>query len=211
MFLSATRPSKRLVSTWYILNWLFLIHNQWSYWHFIISLFRLGKCNCRCFDLLTFEKDFWGFALLCFMVPSLTLHVFELYTFKFHVFDPYSFISKFCPYISKPYTLKHHVFEPYIYYSKPCSLIFKSHFFKPYLMGFLYFFNLVLTTSNLCLQNICSISIMLMQCVLNQTSWQTYKNNSCNRKLSCKAIKKKQSEPNNQDQIMWTEYPKLEG
>ena len=34
-----------------------------------------------------------------------------------------------------------------------------------------------------------------MRCVSKQVSWQTYKNNGCDMKLSCRAIKKRQSGP----------------
>ena len=52
---------------------------------------------------------------------------------------------------------------------------------------------------------------MSLQRILKHINWRIYKNNGCDMKLSCRAIEKKQLEPNNQDQIIWTEHLKLEG
>ena len=87
----------------------------------------------------------------------------------------------------------------------------RFHHFEPHFIGSLHFFDLVFIASGPCFQNTCPISVISMQRVLKWASWQIYKNNGYDMKLSCKAIERRQSELNNQNQIIWTKHLELKG
>ena len=138
----------------------------------------LSKCNCRCLALFAFEKNFWGFVFpsLAFIVPSLAI-IYLNSTFRawFSLFQALHFQAS-------------HLWASF----------FGFHHFKPHPIGFLHFFNPDLTIPDPCFRNTCPISVMPMWRVFKQASWRNYKNNSCDMKLSCRAIKKRQSRPENQ-------------
>ena len=120
-----------------------------------------------------------------------------------------SYISKPCSHISEPHS---HVFGHHFLGSiffEPYFVVFKSHFFKYHIISSLHLFNLVIIAPDPCFWNTGLILVMSMQCVSKQASWLIYKDNSCDIKFSCRAIKRKQSELDNPDQITRIEYPRL--
>lgn len=80
--------------------------------------------------------------------------------------------------------------------------LFRFHHFESHLVNFLYFFDLDSIILDPCLQNICLVSLISMQCILKPTSWQIYKDNVNNIKLNCKAKKKRQSNIKNYGKIL---------
>ena len=62
------------------------------------------------------------------------------------------------------------------------------------------------------LRNICPVlATSVVRRVSKRASWRTYKDNVSGIKLGCRAIEKRQSEPESQDQMIRTEYPGLDG
>ena len=104
---------------------------------------------------------------------------------------------------ASPFELDFHFFEPCphisgSYISKSHSHVYKPHSFGPHLINSLYFFDPDLAILGPCFWNTCPISVIPMQRILKWASWRTYKDNGCNMKLSCRAIKKRQLGPKNQ-------------
>ena len=104
---------------------------------------------------------------------------------------------------ASPSKLDFHFFKPCSHISgshisKSRSHVYKPHSFEPHLIDFLYFFDPDSIVLGSCFRNTCPISVMPMQRVLKRASWQTYKDNGCNIKLSCWAIEIRQSGPENQ-------------
>ena len=102
-----------------------------------------------------------------------------------HIFEPY------------PPSLNFHGSEPCFHVSKPCS-----HVFGPHFVGSLDFFDLDHTAVDLCLRNICPVTLTL-GCVLRRASWRTYKDNVSDMKLGCKNIKRRYLGRDNMDWASW--------
>lgn len=106
-------------------------------------------------------------------------HFFELCIFEPLVFAPCSYISKPCFSILSP------TFWVWLSF-------FWVYLFKPYPVGFLYFFDPNLTSPDLCLRKIYLVfTTVVVRRVLKQSSWQTYKSNVSSIELNCMAIRRK--------------------
>ena len=124
-----------------------------------------------------------------------------------HVSEPRSHV--FEPHVSAPCF---HVFEPHAFEPRVFESFFGPHSFGPHLVDSLYFFDPDPAPPDSRLRNICPVlATSVVRRVLKQASWRTYKDNGSGMKLSCRAIERRRSEPDNQDQIIRTEHPGLEG
>ena len=96
--------------------------------------------------------------------------------------------------------------------SKPRFHFSEPHSFKPHPVGSLHFFDPDHAPPDPRLRNICPVlTTLVVRRVLKRASWRTYKDNSSGMKLSCRAIERRRSEPENQSQIIRTEHSGLEG
>ena len=106
------------------------------------------------------------------------------------------------PHVSEP---RPHVFEPHV--SEPRSHVyepysFELHSFGPHLVGSLHFFDPDPTAPDSCLRNIRPVlATSVVRRISKRASRRTYKDNVNGMKLGCRAIERRLSEPDNQDQV----------
>ena len=133
----------------------------------------------------TFSSVAFTFSSLAFTVPNLAI----MFPSLVLTYSSFTVPSLALIYLTLPSKLDSCSFEPCTFkISRLWASLSRLYHFEPHPVSSLHSFDLILIIPGLRFRNTCPISVMSMQHVSKQTSRQTYKDNICGIKLSCRTI-----------------------